>query len=668
MNNNIKNINTYKNKNSVINNNDVINDVDKYGSTHFISLYAVILSRLTYFNDNDFLQKYVDIFGNIIPTKLLQSINQVCKEDTAEKIKNDQEMFSLVDKTGKPNTISTILGLDIKNDNNRKLETYLYKHDDKYFLAFNELNIPRNVNIITGERDGEIKLPYQLDKNKEQMNGEYVKYISISWSNYGEIFVVADKRMPNMILVLFRGTYSMKTLRISTDINNLYAKSVGCSDDNEKFLYGFYKISVEMIHTVIESMVYLATNFLGATPDKANDNSNKITIFTTGQSLGGALCTNFAYLLSSNFFTNKVVYQQAPDNIFNSKIVCISVAAPKSMSVYVSKKFEEFVNDDKIIYLRLANNGDVVTALPINEFNITEMYNSINSNSNSNSDVTAYSHPFTESNEINKDVYEKCNTNVIYTDDDYSKNMKCVNTDDNTYNLFKNINPLCHGVDMNILYLKGFDSFFQSSVKPLEVYAGAGNDTPITRIILGVAAMKEGGDDSKLQFSVVFVDTSKLQEQIISMTDGNDKSKSKGKSKGKSKDNDKDNAIESNISEDVFMNTANFNKIMGKLSKNNNKDKSPLTPYGKTKYDIFTMKPDKNNKMPLIACSEKENKAKGGKRALKNKTRKHKKYNHKTRRSRCRYRYKKSYCTNHKIKTRKYKDNYRRKPKTRRRR
>jgi len=408
------------NNNNNNNNNDVINDVDKYGSTHFISLYAVILSRLVYFDDNDFLQKYVDIFGNIIPTKLLQSINQVCKEDTAEKIKNDQEMFSLVDKTGKPNTISTILGLDIKNDNNRKLETYLYKHDDKYFLAFNELNIPRNVNIITGERDGEIELPYQLDKNKEQMNGKYVKYISISWSNYGEIFVVADKRMPNMILVLFRGTYSMKTLRISTDINNLYVKSVGCSDDNEKFLYGFYKISVEMIHNVIESMVYLATNFLGAIPDKANDNSNKITIFTTGQSLGGALCTNFAYLLCSNFFTNKV-YQQAPYNIFNSKIVCISVAAPKSMSVYVSKKFEEFVNDAKIIYLRLANNGDVVTALPINEFNITEMYNSINSNSNGNSnsnnnsksDVTAYSHPFTESNDNNRDVYEKCNTNVI---------------------------------------------------------------------------------------------------------------------------------------------------------------------------------------------------------------------------------------------------------------
>ena len=611
-----------------------------------------------YFDDNDFLQKYVEIFGNIIPTKLLKSINQVCKED-AEKIKNDQEMFSLVDENGKPNTISTILGLDIKNDNNRKLETkYLYKHNDKYFLAFNELNIPRNVNIITGERDGEIELPYKIDKNKEQMNGEYVKYISISWSNYGEIFVVADKRMPNMILVLFRGTYSMKTLRISTDINNLSAKSVGCPDDNEKFLYGFYKISVEMIHTVIESMVYLATNFLGANPDKANDNSNKITIFTTGQSLGGALCTNFAYLLCSNFFTNKV-YQQAPYNIFNSKIVCISVAAPKSMSRYVTEQFEQMVNDGKIIYSRLANNGDMITALPINELNITDIYNNINSNnnsnnnsnSNSNSDITAYSHPFAESNEINKkDVYEKCNTNVIYTDDDYSKNMKCVNSDDNTYNLFNNVNPLYHVVDMNISYLNVSKEIIKSSVKPLEVYAGAGNDAPITRIILGVAAMKEGSDD-ELQLSVVFVDTSKLQEQIVSTNNYNHKSK--------------DNDIESTITEDVFMNTTNFNKIIDKLSPNNNKDKSPLTPSSeKTKYKIVMLKRNKNDKMPLIACREKESKATGGKRVLKNKTRKHKKYNHKTRR--CRY--KKSYCRNHKIKTRRYKHKHRRKPKTRRRR
>ena len=42
------------NNNNNNNNNDVINDVDKYGSTYFISLYAVILSRLVYFDDNDF--------------------------------------------------------------------------------------------------------------------------------------------------------------------------------------------------------------------------------------------------------------------------------------------------------------------------------------------------------------------------------------------------------------------------------------------------------------------------------------------------------------------------------------------------------------------------------------------------------------------------------------
>jgi hypothetical protein len=214
---------------------------------------------------------------------------------------------------------------------------------------------------------------------------------------------------------------------------------------------------------------------------------------------------------------------------------------------------------------------------------------------------------------------------------------------------------------MNILYLNVSKDIIKSSVKPLEVYAGAGNDTPITRIILGVAAMKEGGDDGKLQFYIVFVNTSKLQEHIVSMNKGNHKSKDK------SKGNDKSNDIESTISEDVFMNTANFNKIMDKLSPNNNKNKSPLTPSSeKTKYNIVNLTPKENDKMPLIACREKESKATGGKRVLKNKTRKQKKYSHKTRRRR--YRYKNSCCINHKNKTRRHKDKHRRKPKTRRRR
>jgi poly(3-hydroxybutyrate) depolymerase len=44
-----------------------------------------------------------------------------------------------------------------------------------------------------------------------------------------------------------------------------------------------------MIHTIIETMRYLATDFLGATQP------NSVKIFTTGHSLGGAMCTNFAY-------------------------------------------------------------------------------------------------------------------------------------------------------------------------------------------------------------------------------------------------------------------------------------------------------------------------------------------------------------------------------------
>lgn len=64
-----------------------------------------------------------------------------------------------------------------------------------------------------------------------------------------------------------------------------------------------------MIHTIVESMRYLATSFLGArTPES-------IKVITTGHSLGGAMCTNFAYLWA-NSITKTAPYNSVPYNIF----------------------------------------------------------------------------------------------------------------------------------------------------------------------------------------------------------------------------------------------------------------------------------------------------------------------------------------------------------------
>ena len=46
-----------------------------FGDIPFITFYDTVLSRLSYFTSENFLPAYLDIFGSIIPEKILKSIN-----------------------------------------------------------------------------------------------------------------------------------------------------------------------------------------------------------------------------------------------------------------------------------------------------------------------------------------------------------------------------------------------------------------------------------------------------------------------------------------------------------------------------------------------------------------------------------------------------------------
>ena len=148
--------------------------------------------------------------------------------------------------------------------------------------------MPQNINIINDDIAGNKSFPVP----GQQTPVDVVKYISIGWSNYGEIYVVADKRMPNTLFLIFRGTYSAKTASLYSKPTSIVPLTVckGSNGEPEKFLYGIFKPRTEMIHTIIETMRYLAVDFLKATTP------NSVKIFTTGHSLGGAMCSDFAYL------------------------------------------------------------------------------------------------------------------------------------------------------------------------------------------------------------------------------------------------------------------------------------------------------------------------------------------------------------------------------------
>ena len=308
---------------------------DMYGDIHFISFLGSTLSRLAYMDDNKFLTHYSQIIGPVIQPKILQGINNVDSNNLGDLL-DDQKIFGL-DKS--PNDI---------------FSNYEYQYKGKNFIDFIKVKMPQNINIINNDIKGNKSFPVP----GQQTPLDAVKYISIGWSNYGEIYVVADKRMPNTLFLVFRGTYSAKTTSLYSKPTSVVPLTV-CKDskgESENFLYGIFKPTTEMIHTIIETMRYLAVDFLGATAP------NSVKIFTTGHSLGGAMCSNFAYLWMG--IKKTPPYNSAPYNVLADNIVCISLGAPRCMGSSVAKKFCNFASQKKILFLRITTRGDPVPALP----------------------------------------------------------------------------------------------------------------------------------------------------------------------------------------------------------------------------------------------------------------------------------------------------------------
>jgi len=373
-----------------------------YGDMHFISFFAAILARLAYFNDNKFLKNYNQIMGKVIDTKILTAINNGVKSKQSQMLLNEKEMFK---------------------DFNEYPKT-----EDTPYLDVVKMKIPQQINKINGEQatfekmfekkaktnnddSGDVELVEKIKAssmdtgtgNRGENTNNNVKYISIGWSNYGEVYVVADKRMPNTLMLLFRGTYSIKTASIYTKATTTLPLAACNTNPDIKFLYGIYKVTAEMIHTIIEAMRYLVENFL----NEGKKDEGSIKIFTTGHSLGGAMCTIFAYLWMS---IKKVEpYNKSPYNVFSNDIICVSLGAPRCMNETAANDFCEYVMKKKILYLRIVSNGDVVTAMPP-----SNLY---------------YVHPCSNNNELRQQVTESCVAPFIrypfYFTTDYKVEIKC---------------------------------------------------------------------------------------------------------------------------------------------------------------------------------------------------------------------------------------------------
>ena len=414
---------------------------DRYGDVHFISFLGATLSRLAYLNDNTFLTNYSQIMGPVIQPKILTGINSV---DT-------NNLTALLDD-------QTIFGLNKGSED--IFANYETRYNGKNFIDFIGLNMPQNINIINRELKGENKTPVPGAPTPPNT----VKYISIGWSNYGEIYVVADKRTPNTIFLIFRGTYSAKTAGLYSKPTSAVTLEV-CKDSNgvaENFLYGIFKPSSEMIHTIIETLRYLATDFLGATQP------NSVKIFTTGHSLGGAMCTNFAYLWMGVKKTPP--YNSAPYNVLADNIICVSLGAPRSMGSSVAKKFCNFVKQKKILFLRITTRGDPVPGLPPKKL----VYG-----------TEAFQHPCSDDKDMRKETSEDCNSTLTMRpipNVNYSADLDCQNYKTRAYAP----NALSHTIYLDILYLSAvdIDKFFKGIGIAQEVFRNQ-DKTTNCRLIMG---------------------------------------------------------------------------------------------------------------------------------------------------------------------------------------
>ena len=166
-----------------------------------IGYISCVMSRLAYFDNDKYLDKYINI----------TDIPELKKQFTDIKKHSIEEIFELKTK--------------------------------------NMISINKKVN----------KINYNDELTKE-VSSDSIQYISICTSNYSGIYVLADKRM-NTIFVCFRGTYSPKSALSYLQVKTFVPTQI-CEDAEDGYLLGVFKITAEVFYTIRESIRYLSKYFL----------------------------------------------------------------------------------------------------------------------------------------------------------------------------------------------------------------------------------------------------------------------------------------------------------------------------------------------------------------------------------------------------------------------
>ena len=453
------------------------------GNVNFITFIGAVFSRLAYLSDCGFIIRYNMIFGDQARSKdyytflqdIRKSINQPpCIQYSSPPVFTNIEPYPIGDCV-----LNKIGGASIDNifdDASVFTGMNLYTFEGKQYVNFTPY--AKHINYVNGEASetgvGMGQAPSSLTENvatptPTQSGGanENVKYISVAWSNYSIVYIVADKRM-NSIWVAFRGTASPKAAMSYLNSGALYPKKVCANGD--AYLSGIFKITTEQIHTILEAMRYLTVGFLNPSQ------SESVKVFTTGHSLGGGMCTIFSYLWQN--IRTKPAYSDNGFDKMTKKIVCISVAAPRVINKTVCDKFQRFIEGGSILYKRVITKGDPVVDLPLQ--------------------TQGFIHP-TNGIEDKMEVVNYCNNlvsvsktkgNQIFID--YAKPLLCIRKKPSAVILSSIRNPLAHGFYLYLGFYKPIMNFGRegevSRVNPsndLESNTSISTADTVCRVIFG---------------------------------------------------------------------------------------------------------------------------------------------------------------------------------------
>ena len=307
-----------------------------YGDITLLEFLSTVWSRLAYMDTVNFVSHYKHIF----------------------KDENVVNKTTFVQEEEKKQT--TIIG----NEETITIKNVMKKisNDPSYLNTFVKfLPLAEQINIINGEQAKAQKnsLFSMKSRTPEELNCGYdlplpendsmnLLYTSIGTSNYSQCSVFSDIRIPDTIMVVFRGTYSAKSAGSYTQFTSLLPTQIS-KDSKVKVLSGVYKIMIEMVHTIlnaIEDMKHQLKQY--------NTGNKEFKLIITGHSLGGALATLFTYVYAKTTTFKK------------NSVSCISIGAPRVFNTEGAIEFCNMCTGENPLFLfkRITTYNDPVPMIP----------------------------------------------------------------------------------------------------------------------------------------------------------------------------------------------------------------------------------------------------------------------------------------------------------------